>query len=214
MKLENFSACIFDLDGTLLDSAAYIMDCLYTAFLTAGIQAEKSNFTAERVGPPIRAIIHTIAPNLSPNMVEQVAKKFRTLYDDATTDNSCLYSEIKPILLQLYAQKIPLFIATCKPLKATLRLVKEHQLEFMTDVYTPDRTAFSLSKTQMIRELILKYRLDPATTIMLGDTLSDLTAAKEAGIKAGFCVWGYGKNKEVLAKEADFIYFRPEDFLK
>src|SRR5574337_65641 len=73
---------LFDLDGTLVDSAGDIINCLsraYTAFspeLT--VQIDKSH-----IGPPLKDIIRLITPDIDSKGMEFIIQQFRTCYDDS-----------------------------------------------------------------------------------------------------------------------------------
>ena len=63
-----------------------------------------------------------------------------------------------------------------------------------------------LTKTDMLQNLIAGFDLDKARTVMIGDAVSDITAAHAAGIRGIAVLWGYELDKERLSSEADFIF--------
>ena len=85
-------------------------------------------------------------------------------------------------------------------------------IDFFDDVYMVDKYANKkLTKTQMINEIILKYNLVKEKTIMIGDCLSDIEAAKQAGICSLAALWGYEKNKKLLKGKANFYLEKIND---
>lgn len=48
-------------------------------------------------------------------------------------------------------------------------------------------------------------------TVMVGDAVSDMTAAHQAGIKGSAVLWGYEKEAARLRSEADFIFEEQND---
>lgn len=214
MKLADYSAYIFDMDGTLIHSAPQIMACLCQAFVRVGYEVPSDLFSVEKVGPPIRQIISSIAPELEGTQTqEEIVANFREIYDYSTTDDSRLYPHMETFLQTLHRLGKPLFVATFKPKVPTLRLINRLGLTYFKDVYTVDKYAQPISKTQMITEIVQKYALLPKQVIMFGDTESDLTAAKQAGTLAAACLWGYGQNKENLKNISDFSFASAEELL-
>ena len=215
MKLADYSAYIFDMDGTLIDSAQQIMTCLRQAFVRVDYEVPSDLFSKDRVGPPIRQIISSIAPELEGTQTqEEIVAEFRQIYDFSENDPSRLYPYMEDFLQTLQKNGKKLFIATFKPKIPSLRLINQLGLTYFKDVYTVDKYAQPISKTQMITEIVQKYALLPKQVIMFGDTESDLTAAKQAGTSAAACLWGYGQNKENLKNISDFSFASPEELLK
>lgn len=216
MSLLKHTAFIFDLDGTLIDSAAQIMHCLREAFRRAGRTVDNSLFVAQRVGPPIRRIIADIDPFLQgTSLTEEIVLHFRALYDQASDDPSRLYPYIQVFLDRLHALHKPLFVATLKPKTPVGRLLDQLDLKnIFQDVYTIDKYPIPMTKTQMVQDLVSRYHLFAQTTVLLGDTMPDLNAARAAGVRSEACLWGYGQDKEELARAADYILTDPEELLQ
>ena len=102
-----------------------------------------------------------------------------------------------------------IFIATNKPKIPTMRLVQKLNITFFNDIYTTDKyDCKKLTKRQMIEEIISKHSLVKEKTIMVGDILSDIEAAHEAGIQSIGALWGYSSNKNLLAEKSEFIIKR------
>lgn len=204
--LNQFDNFIFDLDGTILNSSQEILKCLKSAFNKVKYQINENNLSPAVIGPPLKDIIKLIAPNLDDeNKISEIIKNFRDIYDDDLSDVSTLYSGIYKFLIESKKQNKKLFLATLKPYKPTLRLIKQFKLDFFEDIYSIDKFERNLSKKEMITEIIKKYNLNKEKTIMFGDTLKDITAAKECEIRSIGVTWGYETDKLNFAKHADYI---------
>lgn len=216
MRLLDHTAFIFDLDGTLIDSAAQIMHCLRVAFMQAGRAADESLFVPRRVGPPIRQILADIDPALPGTAVaEEIVSHFRALYDHTANDPSRLYPHVQTFLTRLQTLQKPLFVATFKPKIPVGRLLEQLGLtNTFQEVYTIDKYAAPMTKTQMVQDLIQKHHLPAQTTLLLGDMMSDLNAAHAAGARSAACLWGYAQDKEALSRAADYVFTSPEELLQ
>ena len=57
----------------------------------------------------------------------------------------------------------------------------------------------------MILDILEKYNLEKSETVMIGDALSDVQAAKKAGVLDIAVLWGYAKDKSSLVNDATYV---------
>jgi len=213
--LNNFDNWIFDLDGTLVNSTDEVLRCFKHAFYKAEYPVDESRFTSDIIGPPLRDIIKLVAPELSDErIISKIVMNFRQIYDYDENDISTLYDGIFDLLLQLKNEGKKLFIATFKPTIPTMRLVDKFNLNMFDDVYTIDKFGEPISKSDMIADIISRYSLDKSKTVMVGDAPTDMTAAKDVGIKGIGVLWGCGSDKTELIKNADYIVEKAGELTK
>ena len=196
---------IFDLDGTIINSSKEVLLCFEKAFKKADYIIDKSRLTPNVIGPPLNEIIKLIAPEITEKDINRVVEYFRELYDFEENDISEFYPGIPEVLEQLKNANKKLFIATYKPEKPTMRIIKQFKLDKFDDIYTIDKFGEYITKTEMINDIIKKYNLNKSETVMIGDAPSDVIGAKEAGVLAIGALWGYGENKEPLIQNADIV---------
>ena len=68
-----------------------------------------------------------------------------------------------------------------------------------------------MNKTEMILRLLSEYGLQAGRTVMFGDTMGDVNAARGAGCAAAAVGWGYAPDKAELRNSADFYFPSVED---
>jgi phosphoglycolate phosphatase len=204
---KNYKNFIFDMDGTLVNSADAVLFYLKAACEQNNAQINYDNFSPNIIGPPLMQIIQNlIIDNKNEELVLKIMGSFRHLYDNNPKDESQMYENTYEWLISLKKAGKKLFLATYKPTKPTVRLVNELNLNMFEAVYTIDMYGEKkLSKSEMISEIIDKYQLQKEQTIMIGDVPSDINSAHEAGIKAAGVLWGYGNHKEELIKLSDYV---------
>ncbi len=203
---------IFDLDGTIINSSKEVLLCFEKAFEKANYTIDKSRLTPNVIGPPLKEILKLIAPDLKDeSTIDKIVLNFRELYDYDENDISELYQGIFELLLESKKQGKKLFIATFKPDKPTMRIVKQFHLDMFDDVYTIDKFGKHITKAQMIEDIINKYNLKKEETVMIGDAASDVIAAREAGVKGIGVLWGYGEDKTNLINNANEIVKNTEE---
>lgn len=207
MNLFNYEAIIFDLDGTLLNSSKDVMLCLEEAFDFVGLDIDKSKLNSNIIGPPLNKMTQAVLPEITESQINLVVNKYNEIYDSGKYNSSKLYDGIYDLLLSLKEEGKELFIATNKPIVSTLKLVEKFKLDMFKEIYAFDMEKDKIiSKSKMVSDIILKNGLDINKTVMIGDALGDMTAAKENKITAVGALWGYGDNKEPLIKKADIVF--------
>lgn len=210
--LKNF---IFDLDGTIIDSSKEVLSCFDKAFKLSGVDFDQARLSSDVIGPPLKEIIKLIAGReLNENNIAAITSNFRKIYDYDENDVSELYLGIHDFLLNLKRSGYKLFIATLKPDKPTMRIVKQFNLNMFDDVYSIDKFGRQISKADMIIDILERYHLEKSETVMIGDSLSDIRAAKQAGVLDIAVLWGYDKDKLSLIKESTYVVSNVEELNK
>ena len=213
LKYQNY---IFDLDGTLVNSSEEVLLCFTKSFDEAHYKIDSSRLTSDVIGPPLKQIIQTIAPELTQEeKINEIMQNFRRIYDYDENDISVMYDRIYELLSELKKQNCKLFIATFKPTIPTMRLAKLFHLdEIFEDIYTIDKFGKKISKEYMISDIISSYNFEKSQTVMIGDAASDMIAAKGAGIDGIGVLWGYGSDKNPLKENATHTVKNVEELRK
>lgn len=206
MPFKSFDNFIFDLDGTLIDSAPEVLSCIKRAFDNCNVSFDESRLNTDIMGPTMYEIVKLVNPTLKDDdVIQKIVSEYRYLYDNDENDITKLYPNIKKLLETLKRNNKKIFIATNKPKIPTLRLVKQLNINFFDDIYTVDKyDNKKINKQQMIEDIVLKYNLGKEKTIMIGDCLSDIEAGIKAQVKTLVALWGYGKDKNILKTKSDF----------
>lgn len=212
-QFNNFDNFIFDFDGTLADSASEVLACIEKAFNKCDVSFEKDRLNPSVMGPSLAEIAVIVKPELADeNIINNIVSAYRKIYDYDENDITKLYDGMKEWLIFLKNSNKKIFIATNKPKIPTMRLVKSLKIDFFDDIYTVDKyNDKKLKKSQMIEEITSRYNLLKEKTLMVGDCLSDIEAAKQAGVYSLAALWGYGKDKNILKEKADFCLEKVND---
>ncbi len=205
MKIENV---MFDLDGTLIDSAGDIVECLEAAFRAAEV-TERLPIVRARLGPPLAEIIAAVAPGLDRETTDRVIGNFRKLYDNSRFRRTHLKVGVSDTLDHLCKRGKGVFLVTNKPALPTKKIIEKLNVDVFTDIMTPDaRPGSSLGKADMIRILIGRWKLDRGSTLMVGDSASDVHAARDNGIRAAAVTDGYGDAEDIIRSKPDYVLIR------
>ena len=197
--VSKFDKIFFDLDGTLSDSYKGIENGLWFAMRKSGIKDLTEKEIKSLIGVPLNESLKNIFGNDN-NKIAEVIKSFREYYDNFGIYESELYPGIKEILHELSLTS-DLYVITAKPaIYATKLLVHHNIASLFTNILGCQLDGISFSKTALIRQVP-----DIQQSIIIGDKPQDISAGKEAGIKTGGVLYGYGTKQEITNSNPDFI---------
>jgi phosphoglycolate phosphatase len=189
-----FQAIIFDLDGTLIDSRAAILDAFGKALAEKGI-APRIALSAVRIGPPLAETLRELSGSDDEAVLESLAEHFKAHYDSTGYRASEVFADIPELLTALTASGTRCFLATNKRLAPTRLILQHLQWEpFFAEVYALDRETPRLpDKSTMLARLLAEQALDAQNCIYVGDTPEDEAAARANGLRFAAVSWGYGE---------------------
>ena len=132
--------------------------------------------------------------------------KFRDYYDNSSFAKTRLYEGVYELLNKLREIGTENYIFTNKPKKPTARILTELKIHsFFSNIATPDiRPKATLNKTQMLLYLLNYEDLKRHTTLVVGDTASDVYAAHENDVLSVGILSGYGNNDEIKLSRPNY----------
>lgn len=184
---------IFDLDGTLIDSAPSILAGYAAAFTSAGLEPQRP-LSADLVGPPLRSTLQLLLGRDEPQALDALVAAFKQYYDDQGYRASRVYAGIDAMLAELAHSAVPLYLATNKRWHPTQLILahlawREHFLSaHALDGPQPPQP----SKGALLRWMLTAHSLSAPDCLYVGDRDEDGEAAAEAGMPFLRVPWGYG----------------------
>lgn len=186
-------AALFDLDGTLVDSAPAIL-ATYSWVLERHALSPAVPLDLSLIGPPLRTILGRVAGTSDAGVIETLAADFRERYDSIAIAATPPYPQLAATLDAVRAQGYTLFIATNKRIRAT-RLLLEHlgvaaafheicALDAL-DPPAPDKAA-------MVAGMLQRHGIDRRASVLVGDTMDDARAASANALAFVEAAYGYG----------------------
>ncbi len=196
---------IFDLDGTLIDSAPGILAGFAGAFSACGLQPIVPLVPAI-IGPPLMETLARLAGSNEEKVLHALAEAFKAHYDETGYQQTKIFSGVVEMLTQLTAHNFKLHIATNKRILPTRRILAHFswdqyfQSVYALDVFDPPLK----TKAQMLHEILAQRALDPQQTLYIGDRQEDGAAAQVNAIPFLLAVWGYDEPNAGAWKKLDF----------
>ena len=179
--------CIFDFDGTLVDSKKDVLDCLVLAFDKAGIPMLPPDPEIV-MQQQLREAIRSIAPDLSIDRQDQIVAYFKKHYDGSDYPHTVLMPTALELLEALKAKSIPCFIVSNKRRFPLLKILDKLEIrEYFMDIFTPDMDSdpkTRITKSELLAAVTKKHNLPKATTAYVGDMEGDVIAAKKNSLIA------------------------------
>lgn len=193
--MTKYNSVLFDLDGTLTDSAPGIIDCATYAFSSLGYEIPDIQKLRTFIGPPLSSSFARFG--MDADTVEKAITAFRKRYADSGKFRNEVYPGIEALLTRLKEKGYHLFVATSKPEP----LAREILAHFHLDPYFDEIAGASLDRSRESKEAVIAYLLnkkDIGSAVMIGDTDYDVLGAKRHGIPCIVVSWGYGNKKSML----------------
>jgi phosphoglycolate phosphatase len=190
MQIDNI---LFDLDGTLIDSVAGIEHAIQAAVAVVLPERELSSLKM-LIGPPIRELLEQVLINIESETLDEIIIRFRDIYDRDGWQQSIAYEGVLSTLEHLHQQQIASWIVTNKPILPTRQILDRLEMsKFFTGIFSPDcQVPHFRSKTTMVTQVITEYHLDPAATLLVGDSHDDAVAAYSNKLHFAWASYGYG----------------------
>lgn len=207
---------LFDLDGTLTDSAEGITKCVQYALKALGVDEPDLNNLRPFIGPPLVECFIKLY-----GFTEEQAKfgtaKYRERYKDTGIYENKVYPGVPEMLAQLKASGLHLALATSKPLVFAQRVTDYFNLsQYFDYICGPDLTGSHLpAKADVIADAMQKLGVsDKSEVLMVGDRSQDVIGALKCGIACAGALYGYGGHKELADAGCTIFVDTPQDIVK
>ena len=202
--LSKYSVVIFDLDGTLCDTQKDVFHIFREALITKGFPPAADERI--RIGPPLEEMFaEIIGKRADEPIVTELTNEFRKRYDVSDYPNSHLYPGAEQLLQKFKARSVYLAIATYKRVPPTLHLLEVKGILPMFDLtLSIDTDGRNWTKAEMLERILAEANQPASQAVFLGDTVSDIRAAKAKGVTSVAAVYGYGKPYELHNESPNF----------
>ncbi len=210
-SLAQTRCVIFDLDGTLVDSAPDISTSinltLKELYLPACDVSQVRNWMGNGANRLIkRALTDQTDGEPKEELFKQARKLFLEFYAQHVCEESSVFPGVIEGLNSLHAQSCSLACVTNKPRRFVPPLMKEMGIDqFFKQVICGDDLKVKKPDPLPLLHVLEKEEIAPSQALMVGDSASDIRAAHAAKITS-FCLrYGYHQGKGVDALGADYI---------
>ena len=187
---------VFDLDGTLVDTAPDLVDTLNVVFARAGLPPVPFATARNMIGGGARAMIErSLKAEGRPLIAAEIDTLFGHFIDHYTAhiaDRSRPFPGLQAALERLAARGCPLAICTNKVEALSLQLLAALDLaKHFAAICGPDTLGTQKPDPEMLRQTIVRAGGRPDCAVMVGDSATDIDTARAAGIPIVAVEFGY-----------------------
>lgn len=206
---------VFDLDGTLVDSAPDLASAVDRMLEQLGRAPAGETNTRAWVGNGAATLVRRALANSSDpdrvaqvedGLLQQALTLFHRIYAQENGRQTRLYAGVSEVLEALAGLGIPLAIVTNKPLQFTTPLLEQFNLApYFRSVIGGECLPRKKPDPLPLVHVCDQIRVKPATGLMVGDSRNDIEAAKAAGMVSAAMTYGYNHGEPVAACNPDWL---------
>jgi len=183
---------LFDLDGTLTDSAAGVVASFRHALAAVGAAAPDGDLTGTLVGPPMHQTMAALGLGAR---VDAAMAAYRADYTTRGWLMNAVFDGVPELLADLRAAGVRMAVATSKAQPTARRILAHFELAGFFEVIAGAGT----DGARATKKEVLAHALDqldplPARILMVGDRSHDVVGAAAHGIDTVLVGWGYGRH--------------------
>jgi phosphoglycolate phosphatase len=194
---------LFDLDGTLADSAPGILNALRASLHKLHIKPYADQEHIRFIGPPLEEPFQKLY-KLNPAKTETAVSYYREYYLNRGYKESRLYPGVGTMLEQLRKKGKRLIIATGKSEPVAEKILIHFGIaDHFCLIRGKGSYKNTSSKTDLVGKILAETRISPQQVAMVGDREDDIRAGRENGITSIGVTYGYGSTEELRKAGAD-----------
>jgi len=194
-------ALIFDLDGTLVDTAPDLLGATNAVMAAQGLPLIPPQTLRHMVGFGARSLIEqamkAVGRVLTPAELQPLLDIFMAHYRAHIADSSVLFPGVRETLTALKADGLRLAVLTNKPQElADLLLPALDMRDFFAEVYGAGRMSYVKPDARIYHDVVRDLNLKSGGgadggSVMIGDSITDLNTARAAGAPCILFSYGY-----------------------
>ena len=208
-----YQTILFDLDGTLTDSAPGIINSVQYALKKYGIEADDEDLRAF-IGPPL---VHSFQERFGfdhEKALEAVGF-YREYFTAGGMFENSVYPGMEELLAKLKQDGKSLVVATSKPELFSRQIIEHFHLtpyfDFIGGAAMDESRA---TKTEVLSYVLETLGIDRSRAVMIGDRRNDIEAAALLGTDSIGVLYGYGSREELEQAGATKFAETPEDIYR
>jgi phosphoglycolate phosphatase len=187
------TTAIFDLDGTLVDSAPDLHAALDRLMASRGLHGFRRADVVAMIGDGAKVLVERALAARGAQFETAALEAFLLDYGANAAVETMPFEGIVQALVDLRAAGWRLAVCTNKPVAPAVRLLRELGLaDHFAAIGGGDSYPFRKPDPAHLVATLRDAGGDPSSAVMIGDHHNDMAAAQGAGIPAIFAGWGYG----------------------
>jgi len=211
MKLKRPAMVLVDVDGTLVDSVPDLAYCVDEMMKALGMPERGEQRVRQWVGNGVerlvkRSLLNQLDGEPDEALYARALPVFEALYRDNTSRRSRLYDGVQEALDFLQSTGVRIGCVTNKASQFTLPLLQDLGVSgYFETVICGDTVARKKPDPMPLLEAAKRLETEPQDALMLGDSMSDVKAARAAGFGIVCMSYGYNHGEDIRDYNPDAV---------
>lgn len=194
--MTTFRTALFDLDGTIIDSAPGIAATFAYTLARFGVVRGEDQMR-EFMGPPLGDSFSRL---VAPEHVDACVRMYRERYAEDGIYRCSVFPGVPELLRKLKADGWTVCLATSKLRAAAVQILDRFELSQYFDYIAGSNEDGTIeAKADVIRDVLAQPGIEKETAVMIGDRRHDAEGAAECGLPVICVLYGYGDREELSA---------------
>ncbi len=208
MSIPHFPVYLFDVDGTLVDSANDICGAIQEALTGTPQNGVTDEFLRGYIGRHLIDLFQDLLPDYSREQMDALVADYRRIYLARNHTLTSIYPGIAEALAALPGRKST---ATTKGTPTTRAVLEMFGLlPYFEHVQGTDGFP-AKPQPDVIYASLKALGVRAEDCLLVGDAPADMEAGRRAGVKTCAVLWGYGKREDLAKWEPDYWAAHPSE---
>jgi HAD superfamily hydrolase (TIGR01509 family) len=192
---------LFDVDGTLLDSAADICFAVQSVLQRRSPNHSSDEFVRSYIGRHLSELFTGAIPGITPPEIDALIDEYRAIYLSRGHVSTAVFPGVDAALSSLGGRKAT---ATTKSTKTTRAVLERFGLLHYFDLIQGTDGFPAKPAPDVIRKSLDHFGVAPQDCLLVGDSTADMEAGLAAGVHVCAVRYGYGKHDEMARFRPDY----------
>ncbi|NWF84357.1 MAG: HAD-IA family hydrolase [Bryobacteraceae bacterium] len=204
--IPQFKLYLFDVDGTLLDSASDICGAARDALAEHGVTGLSEEYLRSFIGYHLFELFDEVLPSYDRAQKEQLLARYRQIYLARQHSSTRVYPGVEEMLASLPGLKSTATTKSSETARGVLTLF--NLISHFDHVQGTDGFPSKPNPDVVLRSLD-HFGVAAEDALLIGDAAPDMEAGRRAGVKTCAVTWGYGNSDHMREHAPDYWIDHP-----
>jgi phosphoglycolate phosphatase len=191
VDVRRVRAVVFDLDGTLTDSADSICSTVARTMAEAGREPPPAHEVRATIGLPLRGIMQRYAPDADDDQVERLLARYRQIYDDEVIPATRMFRGGLATLRDARRAGMRVGLATTKHTRIAHAVLRQCRIGgYFHYAAGGDAVDRPKPNPDLLLHVLDRLEIDASETLLVGDGDHDIHMGRRAGAMTCGVSWG------------------------
>ena len=211
MSVPPFKLYLFDVDGTLMDSAPDITGAVRSTLEAVGADGLSETYLRSFIGYHLHELFTQVFPGITQERSDELLQSYRATYLARHHQATRVYAGVEEMLAKLGGLKST---ATTKGSGTTRNVLTQFGLARYFDHVQGTDGFPSKPEPDIVFKSLEHFGVAPEECLLIGDAPPDMLAGRRAGVRTCAAAWGYGDRERMRELAPDYWLQHPLDLVR